>query len=61
MVTRKNIDTKGTIMTDLRKQLDAALLQVQEILDEHFEENESVQDAFNSLACAIDDEMASLY
>ena len=48
-------------MTDLRKQLDAALLQVQEILDEHFEENESVQDAFNALACVIDDEMASLY
>jgi hypothetical protein len=48
-------------MTDSRKQLDAALLQVQEILDEHFEENESVQDAFNSLACAIDDEMSSLY
>ena len=48
-------------MTDLRTRLDAALLQVQEILDEHFEESESIQDAFNALACAIDDEMASLY
>ena len=48
-------------MSDLRKQLDQALLQVQAILAEHFEESESVQDAFNALACAIDDEMASLY
>jgi hypothetical protein len=48
-------------MSDLRKQLDQALLQVQAILDEHFEESESVQDAFNALCCAIDDEMASLY
>ena len=48
-------------MTDLRTRLDAVLLQVQEILDEHFEESESIQDAFNALACAIDDEMASLY
>ena len=48
-------------MTDLRTRLDAALLQVQEILDEHFEESEGIQDAFNVLACAIDDEMASLY
>lgn len=48
-------------MTDLRTRLDAALLQVQEIFDEHFEESESIQDAFNALACAIDDEMASLY
>jgi hypothetical protein len=48
-------------MSDLRKQLDRALLQVQAILDEHFEESESVQDAFNALCCAIDDEMASLY
>ncbi len=48
-------------MSDLRQQLDQALLQVQAILDEHFEESESVQDAFNALCCAIDDEMASLY
>jgi len=48
-------------MTDLRNQLDAALLQLQTILDEHFEENESVQDTFNALACAIDAEVASLY
>jgi len=48
-------------MSDLRKQLDGALLQLQALLDEHFEESESVQTAFNALACAIDDEMASLY
>jgi hypothetical protein len=48
-------------MTDLRNQLDAALLQLQTILDEHFEENESVQDTFNALASVIDNEMSSLY
>jgi hypothetical protein len=48
-------------MTDLRKQLDAALLQVQEILDKHFEENENVQDAFNALACAIEYEGSIRY
>ena len=48
-------------MTDLRTQIDAAMVQLQALLDEHFEESESVQDAFNALACAIDDEMASLY
>ena len=48
-------------MTDLRTQIDAAMVQLQLLLDEHFEESESVQDAFNALACAIDDEMASLY
>lgn len=48
-------------MSDLRKDLDSKLLQLQALLDEHFEESESVQDAFNALCCAIDDEMASLY
>jgi hypothetical protein len=47
-------------MSDLRKELDVAMLQLQALLDEHFEECESVQDAFNELACAIDDVMASL-
>ena len=47
-------------MSDLRKEIDSKMLQLQALLDEHFEESESVQDAFNALACAIDDEMASL-
>lgn len=48
-------------MSDLRKELDSKMLQLQALLDEHFEDCENVQDAFNALACAIDDEMASLY
>ena len=48
-------------MSELRKEIDSKLVQLQQLLDEHFEESESVQDAFNALCCAIDDEMASLY
>jgi hypothetical protein len=48
-------------MSDLRKELDVVLLQLQALLDEHFEECDSVQTAFNDLCVAIDDEMASLY
>lgn len=48
-------------MSDLRTQLDHALLQVQALLDEHFEESDSVQTAFNDLCVAIDDEMAELF
>jgi hypothetical protein len=48
-------------MSELRKELDSKLLQLQALLDEHFEDCDSVQDAFNALCCAIDDEMASLY
>ena len=47
-------------MSELRKEIDAAMLLLQMLLDEHFEESDSVQTAFNDLACAIDDEMASL-
>ena len=44
-------------MSELRKELDSKLLQLQALLDEHFEDCESVQDAFNTLCCAIDEEL----
>ena len=47
-------------MSELRKQLDAKLVQLQQLLDQHFEENNSVQDAFNALAEAIDAEFEEL-
>ena len=38
-------------------QLDKAMLALQLLLDQQFEENESIQNAFNALACALDEEM----
>ena len=44
-------------MSELRKELDSKLLQLQALLDEHWEDCESIQDAFNALCCAIDEEL----
>ena len=38
-------------------QLDNAMLQLQALIDSEFEENESIQNAFNALACALDEEL----
>lgn len=38
-------------------QLDNAMLQLQALIDIEFEENESIQNAFNALACALDEEL----
>jgi hypothetical protein len=38
-------------------QLDKAMLQLQALIDQEFEENESIQNAFNALACALDEEL----
>jgi len=37
-------------------QLDKAMLALQALIDQEFEENESIQNAFNALACALDEE-----
>ncbi len=39
-------------------QLDRALVQLQQLIDQEFEYNESIQDAFNALACALDSAVA---
>jgi hypothetical protein len=38
-------------------QLDKAMLTLQALIDSEFEENESIQNAFNALACALDEEL----
>lgn len=38
-------------------QLDKAMLALQALIDQQFEENESIQNAFNALACALDEEL----
>ena len=40
-----------------RQQLDRAMLALQALIEQEFEENESVQSAFNALACALDEEL----
>ncbi len=42
-------------MQDYRQRLDNALIQLQYIIDEEYEDNANIQDAFNALACALDD------
>ena len=43
-------------MQDYKQRLDNIMLQLQAIIDEEYEENDSVQTAFNNLACALDEE-----
>lgn len=38
-------------------QLDKAMLALQTLIDMKFEENESIQNAYNALACALDEEV----
>ena len=45
-------------MLTYKQRLDNAMLQLQSIIDEEYEDNDSVQDAFNALACALDEEYA---
>jgi hypothetical protein len=44
-------------MSDLNSQITKLLLQVQALLEEDYAEHEAIQDAFNALVCAIDEEM----
>ncbi len=43
-------------MLTYKQRLDNALLQLQYIIDEEYEENDNVQDAFNNLAVVLDGE-----
>ena len=43
-------------MQDYKQRLDNAMLQLQMIIDEEFEDNDCVQDAFNNLAVVLDGE-----
>ncbi len=43
-------------MQNYKQRLDNALLQLQYIIDEEYEENDNVQTAFNNLAIVLDGE-----
>jgi hypothetical protein len=43
-------------MSEYKKRLDNALIQLQAIIDEQYEDNDNVQDAFNMLAVVLDEE-----
>ena len=43
-------------MSDYKQRLDNIMLQLQAIIDEEYEDNVNIQDAFNALACALDEE-----
>jgi hypothetical protein len=43
-------------MQDYKQRLDNIMLQLQTIIDEEYEDNANIQDAFNALACTLDEE-----
>jgi hypothetical protein len=43
-------------MLTYKQRLDNALVQLQSIIDEEYEDNDNVQDAFNMLAVVLDEE-----
>jgi hypothetical protein len=45
-------------MSDYKQRLDNIMLQLQTIIDEEYEDNDNVQDAFNMLAVVLDEEYA---
>jgi hypothetical protein len=44
-------------MPNLSAQITQLLLQVQNLLEEDYAEHVAIQDAFNALVCAIDEEL----
>jgi hypothetical protein len=44
-------------MQDYKQRLDNIMLQLQIIIDEEYEDNDVIQDAFNNLAVALDEEV----
>jgi hypothetical protein len=44
-------------MPNLSAQITQLLLQVQNLLEEDYAEDTAIQDAFNALCCAIDEEL----
>jgi hypothetical protein len=42
-------------MTDVKSRIDSLMLQLQDVLEEDYSENDAVQDAFNALAVVLDD------
>jgi hypothetical protein len=42
-------------MSDTKKQITSLMLQLQDLIDEDYEDNDYIQTAFNNLAIALDD------
>ena len=42
-------------MTEVKSRIDSLMLQLQDVLEEDYSENDAVQDAFNALAVVLDD------
>jgi protein-arginine kinase activator protein McsA len=42
-------------MTEVKRRIDSLMLQLQDVLEEDYSENDAVQDAFNALAIVLDD------
>ena len=42
-------------MTEVKSRIDSLMLQLQDVLEEDYSENDAVQDAFNALAIVLDD------
>ena len=45
-------------MSEYKQRLDNIMLRLQTIIDEEYEDNDNVQDAFNMLAVVLDEETA---
>jgi hypothetical protein len=43
-------------MQEYKRRLDNIMLQLQEIIDEEYEDNDNVQEAFNNLAVVLDNQ-----
>ena len=44
------------MQTATKQKIDSLMLQLQDVLEEDYSEHDSIQDAFNALACALDEE-----
>ena len=42
-------------MTEVKRRIDSLMLQLQDVLEEDYSENDAVQAAFNALAIVLDD------
>ena len=46
------------MQTATKQKIDSLMLQLQDVLEDEYSENDSIQDAFNALAIVLDDVVA---
>jgi protein-arginine kinase activator protein McsA len=49
---------KQKMQTATKQKIDSLMLQLQDVLEDEYSENDSIQDAFNALAIVLDDVVA---